>query len=418
MAEWEWNTTAEGSFWRPPGGDHLGVLDLRTYDQMASSGILTGYGIFVYSSSRTLSGSVYFGENKDATLRAAQKTEIINLLGLSELTSNTPGEFMWDMFTKYADPRGLAGPKPIRGSIRKIMKLSIGGIGLIYQERYNIQHSSRSIQVFQADYRRQRLAGVDLDHLRKWTGTEMIKQFRAANDATALLMLPPEYSSDGWRLPGTPITESFDTTDSDTLGPDLTWTEVTDDIDIVSNKAEYQELNPNGDASARAETALSSADHYAQADVTKQGGSSGHYSGTAIRFNSSATTFYYGGWRPDGTTELHIGKVVAGSQSELTTADVSGDPGEGETHTVKLEITDDDLTLTYDEGLGSEQTLTLNNDTSISGNLYTGIAGKAANSGQIQWDNFEADSLSVLTGTSQTRIGRQTQFGRGLGRNR
>src|SRR5688572_28268237 len=96
----------------------------------------------------------------------------------------------------------------------------------------------------------------------------------------------------------TTLTESFNTADSDTLGPDQTWVEDVGDFDIVSNKARMAA----GPSIARIDSNLATHHHYVQAKVdTDVDGHSSSLGIIARKAASSAETFYLfdAQWGPD-----------------------------------------------------------------------------------------------------------------------
>lgn len=193
----------------------------------------------------------------------------------------------------------------------------------------------------------------------------------------------------------TTINESFNTSDGDTLGPDLTWTEVDGDWDIVSNAAELISNYGSTSRCARAEHDLASADHYAQVSVVQSNG--GSHCGVCVRFAAAAETYYAGVW--DGTTftgTYTIFKVVAGTRSTLATlSEAATTP-----FTIRLEVEDDgsgnaDLTL-YKNGV-SKVTHT-DSSSPITGNTRCGIYGydpTGSGTSSPRIDSFEAGDLGV-----------------------
>src|SRR5207253_2934705 len=94
--------------------------------------------------------------------------------------------------------------------------------------------------------------------------------------------------------PETTITDDFNRADGTTIGNQLTWTEVAGTWDTVSNQV--QMTGPASDSatySARAESDLSSADHYAQLVYVNAGTvTTQAHLGPAARFSPSAQTHY------------------------------------------------------------------------------------------------------------------------------
>lgn len=182
---------------------------------------------------------------------------------------------------------------------------------------------------------------------------------------------------------GATITESFNKADSATLGPDLTWAEVSGDHFRVSDNAADNQPSPGSTHNnARAEHDLDTADHYAQAEVTWAAAS--WFGGVCVRFDSTAHTLY----RVVGFAEddfIRIQKFVAGSVSNLTDEPkVIG----AETLTVYAEADGSTISGT----VGGDPISTT--DTEITGTVRAGIGGSESSGNEnVIWDNFEAGDL-------------------------
>jgi hypothetical protein len=188
----------------------------------------------------------------------------------------------------------------------------------------------------------------------------------------------------------TTINDTFNRADADALGNlsdgSGAWVEELGDIDIVSNQADIQ---AGADGYARANTAdPATADHYAQANYTHGTEDGG---GVAIRYSSSADTFYAG-----GSTSYEnfwaIWEVTSGSWSTLDS--------EGAGWSIPS------AAVFYMEGNGSSLTLKVDgatkctaSDASIS-NFDVGIVGWDGNTSL--WDNFEGSDLSATPNISNT----------------
>jgi hypothetical protein len=127
---------------------------------------------------------------------------------------------------------------------------------------------------------------------------------------------------------GSTFTESFNKADSTTLGPDLTWTEITGNVQVKNNRLEAVYLARSG-SWVRAEHDLASSDNYCQflmQGLTTNGGANGgDYVGPAARFSSSAITCYLGRiTRGDinGNGDMATYKVVAASETNLASVSI------------------------------------------------------------------------------------------------
>lgn len=187
---------------------------------------------------------------------------------------------------------------------------------------------------------------------------------------------------------GAVITESFNKADSVTLGPDLTWTEVTGNIDVVSNQAK---LNAGGGfSSARAQVDLATANHYARGNNVVVPTDNVHI---YVRFDTFANTAYLGLLASTGGGLIY--KMVGGSFTALSST-VTGLA----TSSVSVTCSVNGSTVRHLHN-GVEQLVVT--DTSIFGNLRTGIGGFGIGS---TIDSFEAGDLARALPFAPPRIRR------------
>ena len=385
LASWEWATEPDGeSYWRAQRPDLLlGCFDLRSLPQCGSPGPTPqGYGLFVY---HTDPGNIgYSLGNWNTTLSLVARRAIGTALGIGRdaITVDNPMAVLLQLLNRYADPTGATRWKPLRVSMRGGLKLAIGGKA--YTEPFSALHPAfaNTIAVFQADYRRNKADGVPLGVLQKWTGSELLKLYGQITPELAEQILPSEHNKDGAAVPATVYTDDFNGANSDTMGVDLSWTELAGDWDIVSNEA--QSITGDAGNLARMNTALSSDDHYAQVDITATiAGSNDKLVGPVIRKDNTATlTFYYG--RLNDTLDIvQLYKFIAGVATQLG-SNVAVTPSLPDP--IKLRATSSDqVILTYD---GVDK-ITASPETSITGNLYTGVRAY----GTVSVDNFEAGDI-------------------------
>jgi hypothetical protein len=211
---------------------------------------------------------------------------------------------------------------------------------------------------------------------------------------------------EGVRAPETTITESFNTADSSTLGPDLAWTELIGDWEVFSNAARNDSLSGGN---ARADSDLSSDDHYCLFTVVAE--TAGSALGNAARMPATATdTMYY--WRNNESANvLQMYKRVTGTQTQLG-SNVSLAPSIP--YTTRLECTSADTVLGYTDGT---LRITISAETSITGNVRCGMRDAAALLNSSSLDTFEAADSAAAT-FDLDRIERRTMRGvmRGVGR--
>jgi hypothetical protein len=166
-------------------------------------------------------------------------------------------------------------------------------------------------------------------------------------------------------LPGTTFIEDFDTADSATLGPNLTWAEVEGDAKVANN--EYRTTAATV-SRVRAEHDVASANHHVQASVKFVGGSGALdiVGGVCARHHTSAATFYllHAHWHPQ--EELSLFKCVAGSFTLLDTKSITPTPNTFET----IKLTCVGSTISGEHKGVLELSVT---DSSIAGNTRGGM---------------------------------------------
>ena len=371
MGRWEWyqeiGTKAlatDFDYWRCPGGNCAGLIDLRSIPQMSrAGGTPEGYGFFVYEEPQLNPSLYYLGNSLNYPLIGSQKQWIEENLSLVQgITQSTILDVLYtDLLILNGDPTGQDRWKPLRGSLKTGVKLYLAN-ELVKREEFTQDHRAfqGTIDVFQADYSRLKSEGMAIEHLRKVTGAKMQALFGRMDDDLLEPLLGPN-AADGWGRPSTTITESFPGT-SDTFGGDLSWTEVLGDYDNVSDKGVDNTAN-DGWGSARADSDLSSDDHYTEV-ITTWTGDNSSAAGPCVRFAAGAETHYVFTLNASGD-DAKIRKVVTGTVTDL---DIKPFTLAAETKTVKLTV--DTTTLT---GLvGGVQTNTTT-DVAISSNLRTGL---------------------------------------------
>jgi len=191
--------------------------------------------------------------------------------------------------------------------------------------------------------------------------------------------------------PSTTITDTFTDTNGTSLDAHTptptdwgSWSEVQGDFDIQSNKAESIHAGTPRE-SARADSDLSTDDHYGQVVCTSKGNSI--YRGVICRFAAAAEPYYSYTFRPNNTSNVHVlAKVVTGTSTNL---DVQNDSS-----------LSDVATTVYVEADGSTQEGRHNGtpkvtgtDTAIAGNLRCGLNGAQTANDQLERDDFEAADL-------------------------
>lgn len=195
----------------------------------------------------------------------------------------------------------------------------------------------------------------------------------------------------------TTITESFNKSNSDTLGPDLTWVEDQGDIDIISNRARSGTFG--GAAVARAAHSLAGNDQYAEVVVYTRTDSEVVGLGPAVRKAASSTLTFYLLWLNfpggAGVGALTLYKVVSGAFTQLGAGGVSISYADGDT----LRIECNGTTI---RGLHNGTEILSRTDSGIASGAHTGIR-YYNNSGLAQncdVDSFAAGDLAAAAGSA------------------
>ena len=388
IAPWEWNEKSPGgAAWQAPRSDIVSSnLDLRTIPEQATRITRLGYGFFAYPQTVIIFDGLYLGDNLNSRLSVGILSEL-NTKFKTTFAANTALDFLWELLTLKADVSGLTRPRPLMPTVDGDIELHLRNHSIIRSEKFDPVKHPKVLELERENYRK-----VRSETLRFRTDKTFHRKY--------LQRLAEKYKLD-WRqfipddlpqespLPrGTTITESFNTADSTTLGPDLTWTEVSGDFDVVSNEVHL--ITGGGGAEgkkARAESDLSSDDHYAQVNITNIGSGADAYGWAgAARFAAAASTFYVYFVFQDGDTGT-LRKVVTDTATNLASTAITLSIPE------LYKIQADGSTIKgFQAGVERES----ETDTAITGNTRTGIYGFSAETAVPPVaDDFEAADLAA-----------------------
>lgn len=382
LGPWVWQTTPFPC-WTGPEGT-LGVVDLRTLADQAATGP-TARGVGFFCTDRVLPAPyVALGSDLNAPMAAAAVAGWRAALGWEPAAPATPLSALWEALTERSD--GILGARPLDPTIAGNLDLRLGGHSLVKSERFERKgnHWGQIKRMRQAEYKELRKAAQkgktqkEREHHRR-VMTSWVRVYGC--DYHDLLGGEPDEAP---LLPETTITESFNTGNSDTLGPDLTWSETAGDWDIVSNMAQLQ--TSGGNTHARAQSDLSSSNHYAQVDFASTSTHTWDHIGACARFASAASTFYVtilG--KAGGTGTIYQYKCVATSYTLLgSTACAMSLPD-----TIKTRANGSTITSYFNGTSKLEYT-----DSAISGGTRCGIHGYYG-ADKPSADNFEASDLAA-----------------------
>lgn len=398
LTPWLWDTSPLPA-WRM-AASCVGSVDLRPLSAQALAGGAPQGVAFAASLQPT--GGVQICRSLHFSQEAA--TSLMQDAWQGEMGYRPAGanvvDLLWDQLTTGADPSGESGPKPLMPG-RNGLELWLPGHSLVKREafRWGVHpHTNRVQAVLQRDFERlwEERNGHDhcrrvLDYACKKFGVEDWQEFVPTR-------LRPHVPG---RLPhATIITDDFDRANNASLGSSpegWSWAELGDSTLSINSNQVFQS-NGDNDGVARAESDLSSADHYAQIVAVV---------GTpcpCVRFDAASLTYYLGAIRTDLAVRM-LYKRVSSTYTQLaldTVANAAND-------VVKLDVAGSTLTL-YRNGV-SVLSIT---DSSISAGIRTGIANLAGFD-DLRGDDFEAsDGAAAPTGHPATRRLSLTNYNRPL----
>lgn len=371
-AQWEWFCESGRCYWRAPGGNALGAVDLRSNTQAGKfGGVPDGFGIFTYEEPQTIAGAEYLGTDESVV-----------------------ADFIWTKLTTEADPTGKTAPKPLIGKLGKEVSLYLAGKKL-KSEPFTEEHRQRTVEVFQSDYR-ENVKEYSKGLLQKWVGAKMKEIYGEMSDEKANLLVPPEHRKGVlWKKPATTIGDTFTDTDGTALeshtasgtGGGFSWTKVSgNSMAIQSNKLQRNATTGHGDRDYRAESDLSTDDMYSKATV----GGANFDCSVSVRFSSSARTHYQTEW---GNGFRRISKFVAGAHTIITSDGSANSAGD----VLECRVDGSDIKSYRNGG----QVLTTQTDTAITGHLRAGIG---IWHDQTTWDDWEAGDLAAAAAVTPLRM--------------
>ena len=385
LVPWIWSDEA----WEIPGA--IGLVDLRNLTQMASpGGNLGGYAFAAFVNQLADPDAIYLGDDL-ARLTSDQRSALQHELAIGEqiVAPNLVGA-LWEVLTVHADPTGRVRHKPLMSGRGRVMELHLGGHSAI-KRRNLVPNESPEwpsvLGVIREDYRhirQQVMRGEAAPCHHRRVLTALIEKYGIADHT---VFIPQGLANESPLPHSTTITESFNTADSDTLGPDLSWTEMVGDIDIVSNRAEKGGVDDNR---ARADSDLATDDHYAQISVTAtySVGSVDTDIGPICRKDSTATQTFYEALARFEASTLLMRKMVADTSTVLSNN--ASTFNDSTFYLVKIKA--DGSTISSSSEGTEINSVT---DTAITGNLRCGFRSYRINAGLAQWDLFEAADLPV-----------------------
>lgn len=390
IGPWQWT----GDSWTPPVGS-LGAIDLRS---VTDQGIQTlsdrPFGFFVLldslNSDYTLIGE---GDLRELQISNATKNTWNSLMGYRP-DGNTLLDLLVDQLTNGSDPDGAAGPCPLLPTVYGDLELHLGGHSKVWSHAFH--WGDPFTQNIQKTLHRayNEAEHISLDHARRVLDYWCDKYKLDKRDGWKELVPPEKRKNHPGVLPHqTTITDNFNRADGaiGSSSEGWSWTAVTGAWNIVSNEVEGTGAN----RTARAETDLSSSDHYSQVDIASTTANA-RGGGAACRFDSAANTCYIA--RVETATGAandvyRIAKIVAAVLTELGTG-VTSEYSAPDT----VRIDANGSAISFDLNGVLQESIT---DTAISSGTRCGMfADSGATTTKL--DNFSAADLTVTPAPSAT----------------
>jgi len=319
------NTADDGGGWTLPRGAKS-CIDLRTVAQSAErgrrNGDTSGRVVIASQFSPADIGGDYSlvcsgGMNEPITRKAARKIS-------RKASAGTLADAIRVALIDDADPAGDAGPKPLMPGRGRKLKLACGGLCVDSTLVLSGRGWMNTLDVIRRDMGAiiaQVESGITTEEHSRKVVDYVFRKLRLKGDEWKELLSKKARRDFRGPLPhSTTVTESFNQSDSSTLGPDLSWTETSGDLETRSN--ECGEVGSDGFGEARAEADVSGSDHIAQVVCAYNHTANPVYNDTNVRpiarFNSSARTMYFTiSGENAGVGGIRLAKRLSGTFSEL-----------------------------------------------------------------------------------------------------
>jgi hypothetical protein len=369
--------------WQPPAGT-VGMVDVRSIPDQSGAAVGADLSPAFLAVDGALDSTWTFlgsGDCREIATTGAIRNRWQAATGYRP-SGGRVVDLLWDQLTTGSDPSGDSAVKPLVPTSEGKLELWLPGHSLIKSEPFAWGvhgHTSRLRDLLLIDCEglfQQVDAGLmEVDQVRRILGGWLRKY--GLPDAQWRSLVPPHRQSEipGPLPPATTYSESFDG------GFDLTWTDVEGDLASVSNQGD-----PTGTTESRAEHALSSDDHYAEADLI---GDTGTYSAVTCRHASAAVTYYM---YNEYAAKSRLYKCVTGGYTQLDQTSGAG------TLTFEMQVQTDGSTIT---GYRDDVERHSETDTAITGNTRCGLRFSTP-AAATRVDNFVCADLAAGTSYDRT----------------
>lgn len=402
LGPWTRQTRGSMTFYAPPVGV-VGCLDLAPLPVQGVMSEFRPVGLFVTTAAVLPSEYTLIAEGdcREVKSTTRMRDAFLSLTGYAP-NGDTLADQIYDCLTDGSDPKGDSAPKPLMPGVNGWLDLHLGGHSRILSAKFEWGkpcsrgrgHWQKIKQLLRNEFEELFTAAKggklkDAEHHRRVLDFHCEKYGLKGNDWKELVPTKLQKDVPGRLKHETTITDDFNRADADALGTGSggwSWSELAGDCDIVSNVASVQTISGSTGSNNRAETDLSSADHYAQVAATIIG-TGGNDGGAYARLSASAITGYLAVLFRTGSPYLQIYKVVSGAFTSLSSS---------------TGVTYADGRITKTEANGStikghyhgSEIISIT-DTAITGNLRTGSHGYivGGSAGAVTFDDFEAADL-------------------------
>lgn len=390
-------------FWRGPVGTRS-LIDFRSEAQQAAAGpTAAGFGLFVMDDAAPNPGAAYrsYGNDLLATVNATGRNAWRTNLQIAQAFNGSRlSDMIGETLTTLSDPTGGTRAKPIGITRDGFLECWAGASA--YRRAFEGAGDAawpRIQTVVREGYREVRRAclvraavieAAGFPALAEWFRQKyrrylgaLLLRYRAWGMTRADL-IPNDLPDEGDLPPDTDVSDDFNRADSaSTLG--AAWQAGTSTTWGITSNTAYQPSASTTNINAFYLTPLSDDDHYSQAVISGFGSGEGPWGCCVRRHATTATvSYYYAG--PRRLAAWRKMKAVTGTATQLSDdATTNSSPV-----TCKVDINGSSL-RSYRDGVEVGTAVT---DTSLTANLYTGLAGSAPPS-TARWDDFFAtDGIS------------------------
>ena len=378
------------------------IVDVRGGDPL-------GLSLFSWVGSGPLpSEATPIAANADDVLSVATAAILTSALNLKDpLPAMRFADVLAHLLTTHADPTNTDAPKPLTPDHGGRLDVWILG-SRHWRHKFDpgSPYCSCTLDLLRRDWKRCKKEShdrADAMDPQKFTPTQIAHarnlyrrvagSFEKETGCQAFVLTQSDKEEDQPHKPETTITESFPGTGM--FGGDLSWTQTTGSFDNDGDKGRLTTVDGTF-CNARADSDLSSANHYAQV-LAFDGGAgspvlSGITVGAASRFHGSAATFYHAEAYADEflAEEARLRKCEAGSETALdATAVTLNIPC-----TMKCQASGSSISYYFDGSLVDTVT-----DTAITGNTRAGVTSRDPSLvGFNKFDSFEAADVAAGSG--------------------